>query len=539
MPISLMHILIYNFPSFISRVYAELAHIPNLQNCRNRLIVYCSMKKYILSFDQGTTSSRAILFDKAGAIIATAQQEFTQIFPKSGWVEHDAMEIWGTQSGVARQVLEETGTRPDEVAAIGITNQRETTVVWDKNTGKPVYNAIVWQCRRTASICDELKAKGWTDAIRQKTGLILDAYFSGTKIKWILDNVAGARERAERGELLFGNIDTWLIWNLTRGKVHVTDYSNASRTMLFNINTLQWDDDILKELNIPRSMLPEVKPSSCVYGKTDEHTFGGADIPIAGAAGDQQAALFGQACFAAGMAKNTYGTGCFLLMNTGTTPIISQNGLLTTIAWGIGDTVSYALEGSIFVAGAAIQWLRDQLRLVYDAAETEYYAERVEDTNGVYVVPAFTGLGAPYWDMYARGAIVGLSRGAKREHIVRATLESIAYGTRDVLSAMEKDSGITLKALKVDGGAAVNNFLMQFQADILNVPVHRPQVLETTALGAAYLAGLAVGFWKDMEEIKRNWAVDRAFTVQMDEAARTQRYAGWQKAITRAMDWDD
>lgn len=497
------------------------------------------MKKYILSFDQGTTSSRAILFDKAGAIIATAQQEFTQIFPKSGWVEHDAMEIWGTQSGVARQVLEETGTRPDEVAAIGITNQRETTVVWDKHTGKPVYNAIVWQCRRTASICDELKAKGWTDTIRQKTGLILDAYFSGTKIKWILDNVAGARERAERGELLFGNIDTWLIWNLTRGKVHVTDYSNASRTMLFNINTLQWDDDILKELNIPRSMLPEVKPSSCVYGNTDEHTFGGADIPIAGAAGDQQAALFGQACFDAGMAKNTYGTGCFLLMNTGATPIISQNGLLTTIAWGIGDTVSYALEGSIFVAGAAIQWLRDQLRLVYDAAETEYYAERVEDTNGVYVVPAFTGLGAPYWDMYARGAIVGLSRGAKREHIVRATLESIAYRTRDVLSSMEKDSGITLKALKVDGGAAVNNFLMQFQADILNVPVHRPRVLETTALGAAYLAGLAVGFWKDMEEIKRNWAVDRAFTVQMDEASRAQRYAGWQKAIRRAMSWED
>ena len=538
MPISLMHILIYNFPSFISRVYAELTNIPNLQNCRNRLIVYCSMKKYILSFDQGTTSSRAILFDKTGAIIATAQQEFTQIFPKSGWVEHDAMEIWGTQSGVARQVLEETGTRPDEVAAIGITNQRETTVVWDKHTGKPVYNAIVWQCRRTASICDELKAKGWTDTIRQKTGLILDAYFSGTKIKWILDNVAGARERANRGELLFGNIDTWLIWNLTRGKVHVTDYSNASRTMLFNINTLQWDDEILKELNIPRLMLPEVKPSSCVYGNTDEHTFGGADIPIAGAAGDQQAALFGQACFDAGMAKNTYGTGCFMLMNTGSTPIISKNGLLTTIAWGIGDTVTYALEGSIFVAGAAVQWLRDQLRLVYDAAETEYYAERVEDTNGVYVVPAFTGLGAPYWDMYARGAIVGLSRGAKREHIVRATLESIAYGTRDVLSAMEKDSGITLKALKVDGGAAVNNFLMQFQADILNVPVHRPQVLETTALGAAYLAGLAVGFWKDMEEIKRNWAVDRAFTVQMDEAARTQRYAGWQKAIRRAMNWD-
>ena len=497
------------------------------------------MKKYILSFDQGTTSSRAILFDKAGAIIATAQQEFTQIFPQSGWVEHDAMEIWGTQSGVARQVLEETGTRPDEVAAIGITNQRETTVVWDKNTGKPVYNAIVWQCRRTAAICDELKAKGWTERIRDKTGLIIDAYFSGTKIKWILDTVPGAQERAERGELLFGNIDTWLIWNLTRGKVHVTDYSNASRTMLFNINTLQWDEEILTELHIPRSMLPEVKPSSCVYGTTDERTFGGADIPIAGAAGDQQSALFGQACFDAGMAKNTYGTGCFMLMNTGTKPIISKNGLLTTIAWGIGDTVSYALEGSIFVAGAAIQWLRDQLRLVYDAAETEYYAERVADTNGVYVVPAFTGLGAPYWDMYARGAIVGLSRGAKREHIVRATLESIAYQTRDVLSAMEKDSGIALKALKVDGGAAVNNFLMQFQADILDVPVQRPQVLETTALGAAYLAGLAVGFWKDTDEIKRNWAVDREFTVQMDEQRRSQCYAGWQKAVKRAMDWED
>lgn len=497
------------------------------------------MKKYILSFDQGTTSSRAILFDKTGSIIATAQQEFTQIFPQSGWVEHDAMEIWGTQSGVARQVLEETGTSPDEVAAIGITNQRETTVVWNKNTGKPVYNAIVWQCRRTAPICDELKAKGWADKIREKTGLIIDAYFSGTKVKWILDNVAGAREQAEKGELLFGNIDTWLIWNLTRGKVHVTDYTNASRTMLFNIKTLQWDDEILKELNIPRSILPEVKPSSCVYGQTDERTFGGAAIPIAGAAGDQQAALFGQACFDAGMAKNTYGTGCFMLMNTGDKPIASKNGLLTTIAWGINNKVSYALEGSIFVAGASIQWLRDQLRLVYNAAETEYYAGLVEDTNGVYVVPAFTGLGAPYWDMYARGAIVGLSRGAKREHIVRATLESIAYQTKDVLSAMEKDSGITLKALKVDGGAAANNFLMQFQADILNVPVHRPKVLETTALGAAYLAGLAVGFWKDQNEIRSNWAVDREFTVHMDDALRTKCYAGWQKAVKRAMDWED
>ncbi|MGP1455359.1 MAG: glycerol kinase GlpK [Treponema sp.] len=497
------------------------------------------MKKYILAFDQGTTSSRAILFDKAGAIVGVAQQEFTQIFPQSGWVEHDAMEIWGTQSGVARQVLEKAGIRPEEVAAIGITNQRETTVVWNKNTGKPVYNAIVWQCRRTASICDTLKAKGWGDKIREKTGLIIDAYFSGTKVKWILDNVAGARAQAEKGELLFGNIDTWLIWNLTRGKVHVTDYTNASRTMLFNIKTLEWDAEILKELDIPRSMLPEVKPSSCVYGVTDEHTFGGADIPIAGAAGDQQAALFGQACFEAGMAKNTYGTGCFMLMNTGETPIMSKNGLLTTIAWGINNKVSYALEGSIFVAGASIQWLRDQLRLVYNAAETEYYAGLVEDTNGVYVVPAFTGLGAPYWDMYARGAIVGLSRGVKREHIVRATLESIAYQTKDVLSAMEKDSGIQLKALKVDGGAAANNFLMQFQADILNVPVHRPQVLETTALGAAYLAGLAVEFWKDQNEIKANWAVDREFSVQMEESLRTVRYQGWQKAVKRAMDWED
>ncbi len=479
------------------------------------------MKKYILSFDQGTTSSRAILFDKAGSIIETAQQEFTQIFPQSGWVEHDPMEIWGTQSGVARQVLEKSGTRPDEVAAIGITNQRETTVVWNKNTGKPVYNAIVWQCRRTASICDDLKAKGWTDKIRDKTGLIIDAYFSGTKIKWILDNVEGAR------------------WNLTRGKVHVTDYTNASRTMLFNIKNLEWDEEILKELNIPRSMLPEVKPSSFVYGETDEHTFGGSKIPIAGAAGDQQAALFGQACFEAGMAKNTYGTGCFLLMNTGEKPITSQNGLLTTIAWGIGNTVHYALEGSIFIAGASVQWLRDQLRLVYDAAETEYYANLVEDTNGVYVVPAFTGLGAPYWDMYARGAIVGLSRGAKREHIVRATLESIAYQTKDVLSAMEKDSGITLKALKVDGGAAANNFLMQFQADILSVPVHRPQVVETTALGAAYLAGLAVGFWKDQNEIRSNWAVDREFSVNMPESSRNKLYEGWKKAVTRSMDWEE
>lgn len=496
------------------------------------------MKKYILALDQGTTSSRAIVFDKQGTIISTAQQEFTQIFPHSGWVEHDAMEIWGSQSGVAREALEREAIRPDEVAAIGITNQRETTVVWDRTTGRPIYNAIVWQCRRTADICDKLKAKGWESKIREKTGLIIDAYFSGTKVKWILDNVEGAREKAEKGDLIFGNIDTWLIWNLTRGKVHVTDYSNASRTMLFNIHTLQWDDEILQELGIPKSMLPEVKPSSCVYGETDEHTFGGAAIPIAGAAGDQQAALFGQTCFEQGMAKNTYGTGCFMLMNTGEKPIESKNGLLTTIAWGVGNKVEYALEGSIFVAGASVQWLRDQLKLIYNAAETEYYAGLVEDTAGVYVVPAFTGLGAPYWDMYARGVIVGLSRGAKREHIVRATLESIAYQTKDVLSAMEKDANIKLKELKVDGGAAANNFLMQFQSDILNVPVHRPKVLETTALGAAYLAGIAVGFWKDQADVVNNWAVDRVFTGTMTEQLRNEKYAGWQKAVKRAMDWE-
>ena len=496
------------------------------------------MKKYILAFDQGTTSSRAILFDKHGAVADTAQQEFTQIFPKPGWVEHNAMEIWGTQSGVAREVLEKAGVRPAEIAAIGITNQRETTVVWDRHTGRPVYNAIVWQCRRTADICDKLKAKNLEEKIREKTGLIIDAYFSGTKIKWILDNVEGARKRAENGDLVFGNIDTWLIWNLTRGKVHVTDYSNASRTMLFNINTLQWDEELLKELEIPKSMLPEVKPSSFVYGVTDAQTFGGAEIPIAGAAGDQQAALFGQTCFAPGTAKNTYGTGCFMLMNTGDTPIKSQNGLLTTIAWGLNGKTAYALEGSIFVAGAAVQWLRDQLKLIYTAKETEYYASLVPDTHGLYVVPAFAGLGAPYWDMYARGAIVGLTRGATREHIIRATLEAIAYRTKDVISAMEKDSGIMLKELKVDGGAAANNFLMQFQADILNVPVHRPKILETTALGAAYLAGLAAGFWKDQNEIVNNRIIEKKFQSMMSEKERAAKYAGWQKAVKRAMQWD-
>lgn len=496
-------------------------------------------KKYILSLDQGTTSSRAILFDKSGNIVKVAQKEFTQFYPKPGWVEHDAMEIWGTQSGVAREVLETAGVSPHEIAAIGITNQRETTVVWDRHTGKPVYNAIVWQCRRTAPICDDLKAKGFETHIREKTGLVIDAYFSGTKVKWILDNVEGARERAEKGDLLFGNIDTWLIWNLTRGKVHVTDYSNASRTMLYNIADLKWDDTILQALNIPKSMLPEVKPSSEIYGKTDLQTFGGAEIPISGIAGDQQAALFGQTCFEPGMAKNTYGTGCFMLMNTGEKMVPSANGLLTTIAWGLDGKVEYALEGSIFIAGASVQWLRDELKLISDAADTEYFASKVEDTNGVYLVPAFAGLGAPYWDMYARGSLVGLTRGSNKNHVIRATLESIAYQTRDVLEAMQEDSGINLATLKVDGGATANNFLMQFQSDILGVQVDRPKVTETTALGAAYLAGLAVGFWKSKEEIKTNWAVGRQFNHSIDETYRTKLYAGWKKAVERAKGWED
>ncbi len=495
-------------------------------------------KKYILALDQGTTSSRAIIFDHDGQIVKTAQKEFTQIYPKAGWVEHDAMEIWGSQSGVAREVLESAGVNPEEIAAIGITNQRETTVVWDKNTGKPVYNAIVWQCRRTAGICDELKEKGLETYIRENTGLVVDAYFSGTKVKWILDNVEGAREKAENGDLLFGNIDTWLIWNLTRGKVHVTDYSNASRTMLYNIKDLKWDEKILSELNIPASMLPEVKPSSEVYGVTDPKTFGGAEIPIAGIAGDQQAALFGQACYNPGMAKNTYGTGCFMLMNTGEEMVPSNNGLLTTIAWGVDGKVEYALEGSIFVAGASVQWLRDELRIIDDAKDSEYFATQVEDTNGVYMVPAFVGLGAPYWDMYARGTIVGLTRGANRNHLIRATLESIAYQTRDVLEAMQEDSGIDLKTLKVDGGAVANNFLMQFQADILGVPVDRPEVTETTALGAAYLAGLAVGFWASKEEIAKKWAVDKSFEANMDDESRSKLYKGWKKAVDRSMKWE-
>ncbi len=495
-------------------------------------------KKYILALDQGTTSSRAIIFNEQGRIIKTAQKEFTQIYPQPGWVEHDAMEIWGTQSGVAREVLETSGVRPEELAAIGITNQRETTVVWDKNTGKPIYNAIVWQSRQTAGICDELKAKGLDDYVRHNTGLVIDAYFSGTKIKWILDNVEGARKKAENGDLLFGTIDTWIIWNLTRGKSHVTDYSNASRTMIFNIKDLEWDEKLLDELGIPKSMLPQVKPSSEIYGYTDSKTFGGAQIPIAGAAGDQQAALFGQACYQPGMAKNTYGTGCFMLMNTGDKMIHSKNGLLTTIAWGIDGKVKYALEGSIFVGGASIQWLRDELRLIHDASDSEYFASKVKDSDGVYVVPAFVGLGAPYWDMYARGTIVGITRGTNKNHIIRATLESIAYQTRDVLESMQDDSDIKLKRLKVDGGAAVNNFLMQFQSDILGVPVDRPEVVETTALGAAYLAGLAVGFWSDRDEISKMWAIDRTFNFEMNDEQREKLYGGWEKAVRRSFKWE-
>lgn len=497
------------------------------------------MEKYILSYDAGTTSSRAIIFNKKGQIINVAQKEFQQIYPKAGWVEHDPMEIWASQSGVAREVLEMSAIRPDQIVGIGITNQRETTLVWDKNTGKPVYNAIVWQCRRTASYCERLKEKGWIDKIRDKTGLVLDAYFSATKIAWILDNVEGAREKAERGDLLFGTVDTWLVWNLTRGKVHVTDYSNASRTMLFNIKDLKWDDEILEALNIPRSMMPEVKDSSCIYGYTDEHTYGGARIPIAGIAGDQQAALFGQNCFKPGMVKNTYGTGCFVLMNTGQEMIRSKNGLLTTIAWGIDGRVSYALEGSVFIAGAAIQWLRDELRLVYDSPQSEYYANKIEDTDGVVVVPAFTGLGAPYWDMYARGGIFGLTRGTKREHLVRATLESLAYQSKDVIEAMQEDAKIPLAYLRVDGGASANNFLMQFQADMLNTEVHRPRTLETTSLGAAYLAGLAVGYWKDLDEISEDFSIDRTFKPQMSQEKRDKNYKYWKKAIERSMDWLD
>ncbi|MDA3732993.1 glycerol kinase GlpK [Niameybacter massiliensis] len=494
------------------------------------------MAKYVMALDQGTTSSRCILFNEKGLIESVAQKEFTQIFPTPGWVEHNPEEIWFTQLSVAREALQNVDATASDIAAIGITNQRETTVVWDRHTGAPVYNAIVWQCRRTSNICDELKAEGFDQIVKAKTGLIMDAYFSGTKVKWILDHVEGARERAEKGDLLFGTIDTWLIWNLTKGAVHVTDYSNASRTMLFNIHTLEWDKEILEKLNIPLCMLPEVKPSSCVYGMSDPSLLGG-EIPIAGAAGDQQAALFGQTCFEPGTAKNTYGTGCFLLMNTGGQAIESRNGLLTTIAWGIGDKVEYALEGSVFMAGAAIQWLRDELRIIDHASHTETYAKAVPDTNGVYVVPAFTGLGAPYWDQYARGAILGLTRGVKKEHFIRATLESLAYQTFDVLKAMQEDSGIELKTLKVDGGACANNFLMQFQTDILGVPVQRPEVIETTALGAAYLAGLAVGYWKDLEDARNNWAISKTFKPKMAEEKQNELLEGWHRAVGHSLGW--
>ncbi len=494
------------------------------------------MERYVMALDQGTTSSRCILFNKKGEMVSVAQKEFTQIYPKPGWVEHDAMEIWSTQIGVAQEAMRRINAGYQNIEAIGITNQRETTVIWDKHTGIPISNAIVWQCRRTAEYCDSLKEKGLADLYRQKTGLPIDAYFSGTKIRWILENTEGARERAEAGELLFGTIETWLIWKLTMGRAHITDYSNASRTMLFNINTLEWDQEILDELGIPRCMLPEPVPSSHIYGMTDSTIFGG-EIPIAGAAGDQQAALFGQTCFTGGEAKNTYGTGCFLLMNTGTKPVFSQNGLITTIAWGINGVINYALEGSVFVAGAAIQWLRDEMKLIDNAADTEWMAEKVKDTNGVYLVPAFVGLGAPYWDPYARGTIVGLTRGANRFHIVRATLESLAYQSSDVLTVMERDSGIKMTALKVDGGACANNFLMQFQADIIGVPVKRPVSIETTALGAAYLAGLATGYWKSREEIIENWQISRIFEPEMDASAREELLNGWKKAVKTSLGW--
>ena len=494
------------------------------------------MAKYMMALDAGTTSNRCILFDQKGEIRSMAQREFTQYFPKPGWVEHDADEIWGSMLGVAVEAMTKIGAFAAEIAAIGITNQRETAIIWDKNTGEPVHHAIVWQCRRTSGYCDSLKEKGLTEKFRQKTGLVIDAYFSATKIKWILDNVPGARERAEKGDLLFGTAETWLIWKLTKGKVHVTDYSNASRTMLFNINTLQWDDEILQELDIPKCMLPKPMPSSCVYGFADSSFLGGR-IPIAGAAGDQQAALFGQTCFLPGEAKNTYGTGCFLLMNTGEKPVFSQNGLVTTIAWGLDGKVNYALEGSIFVAGAAIQWLRDELRIIDSSEDSEYMAQKVKDTNGCYVVPAFTGLGAPHWDQYARGTIVGITRGVNKYHIIRATLESLAYQVNDVIAAMEADSKISLAALKVDGGASANNFLMQTQADLIQAPVNRPQCVETTAMGAAYLAGLAVGYWKDKDEVRKNWAIDQTFHPAISQEERLEKLKGWNKAVRYAYGW--
>lgn len=494
-------------------------------------------QKYIVALDQGTTSSRAVVLDHDANIVSVSQREFTQIYPQAGWVEHDPLEIYATQSSTLVEALGKAGIRSDQVAAIGITNQRETTIVWNKETGKPVYNAIVWQCRRTAAICEKLKARGLEDYIRDNTGLVLDPYFSGSKIKWILDNVAGAREQAEAGQLLFGTVDTWLVWKMTQGRVHVTDYTNASRTMLFNINTLQWDEKILAEFDIPLSMMPQVRKSSEVYGQTNIGGKGGTRIPIAGIAGDQQAALYGQMCVQAGQAKNTYGTGCFLLMNTGQEKVTSRNGLLTTLACGPRGEPAYALEGAVFMGGASIQWLRDELKLISDACDSEYFATKMDTSNGVYVVPAFTGLGAPYWDAYARGTIVGLTRGVNSNHIIRATLESIAYQTRDVLDAMQADSGIKLSALRVDGGAVANNFLMQFQADVLDTEVHRPKVTEVTALGAAYLAGLAVGFWDNLDELQGKAEIDRSFTPHHDEEKRQRRYRGWKRAVKCAQAW--
>lgn len=494
------------------------------------------MAEYVMALDAGTTSNRCILFDQEGRICSMAQKEFRQMFPQPGWVEHDANEIWSTQLGVAVEAMSKIGAKAADIAAIGITNQRETVIVWDKKTGEPIYNAIVWQCRRTSAIADELKARGLEETFRRKTGLMIDAYFSATKIKWILDNVPGARKRAKAGELLFGTVETWLIWKLTAGRVHVTDYSNASRTMLFNINSLEWDQEILDELEIPAAMLPTPVPSSQIYGYADS-SFLGAEIPIAGAAGDQQAALFGQACYADGEAKNTYGTGCFLLMNTGQKPVFSENGLVTTIAWGLDGKVNYALEGSIFVAGASIQWLRDQMRLIDSAEDSEYWANKAHGTHGCYVVPAFTGLGAPHWDQYARGTIVGITRGTNKNHIIRATLESIAYQVCDVIDAMRADSGIDLRSLKVDGGASANNFLMQFQADLLDRPVNRPSCVESTALGAAYLAGLAVGFWASKEEVVKNIQLDRVFIPQIEKEERDKKRRGWNKAVKYAFGW--
>ena len=494
------------------------------------------MTKYVMALDQGTTSSRCIIYDKKGNMMSVAQKEFTQIYPKDGWVEHDAMEIWSTQMGVAQEALLQIGCTNTDIEAIGITNQRETTIVWDKDTGLPICNAIVWQCRRTAKYCDRLLSSGYGEMIHRKTGLLIDAYFSGTKLKWILDNVVGAREKAEEGKLLFGTVETWLIWKMTGGKVHVTDYSNASRTMMFNINTLTWDEDILKLLEIPASMLPVPVPSSCVYGETDPTIFGGP-IKIGGAAGDQQAALFGQTCFDVGDGKSTYGTGSFLLVNTGEKPVFSKNGLVTTIAWGLDGKVNYALEGSVFVCGAAIQWLRDEINILEKSSDSEAMAMAVEDSCGLIVVPAFVGLGAPYWDPYARGAVMGITRGANKNHLVRATLESLAYQTRDLIDAMTDDLGTRITSLKVDGGACSNNFLMQFQSDILNCTVKRPVCVETTSLGAAYLAGLAVGYWENKEDVVHNWQTDRIFEPSMEDEKREELLKGWKKAVSRVRDW--